>query len=493
MEKILLLIVIIPLMGAIIAPLLGQKKSQAAFMIALIAALLSWSLIVFLAGQVFSHGRISYPLGNWGASWGIELAADYLTVVLLLTVNSIGLLITIYSYSYIEKLLPEAKRRIYYYCLLCMLLAAMPAFLMAGDLFTMFVYLSLFSLAAVALIAIGRERQAILAGLRYLILSTTGGVLILLGIALLSYFTGTMNLNELTKRMAHITNVKPVLVAISIIIIGFGVKAALFPLHLWLPDAHGFAPSPISAILSGILIELGAYGILRCVFLLVQLKSREIYPFINNILCWMSVLAIIYGAVGAILQQDLKLILAYSSVSQIGYIVLGIALSSYYGLLGGMLHIINHAVMKSALFLSAGALLYKTDKRTLKELEGVGKQMPYSAGALALTGIAIVGIPPACGFVSEWYICMGAIQAGRMGFAICVLGGSFLSTIYYLRIINALYFKPVNGGKDTRVAINEAPLGMLVPIWILTFASLWLGIFNRWPLQWLEKMVAGIL
>jgi multicomponent Na+:H+ antiporter subunit D len=275
--------------------------------------------------------------------------------------------------------------------------------------------------------------------------------------------------------------------------VGFSVKAALFPLHIWMPDAHAFAPSPVSAILSGLVIEMGAYGMVRSLFFLFRLKGGLSASPLNLTLCWLAAAAIIYGAVGAIFQQDLKLILAYSSVSQIGYIVLGIGLASYFGLLGSMLHIINHAVMKSALFLSAGALFYKTGWRTLKELQGMGKQMPITCGALALAGIAIVGSPPACGFVSEWYICLGAIESQHTIFAVIVLGGSLLSTIYYLRIINSLYFKAPSQTEAAVAAVREAPLSMLMPIWILALASLGLGIFSRFPLLWLEKAVVGIL
>ncbi len=494
MENVLLLIIIMPpLVAAILIPWLGQTHREMPLLLSLAGMGISALAAAALSFSVFSHGRISYNLGGWGLPWGIELVGDYLSTLLVLTVTLIGLLTVVYSRAYISKLLPSQKRQGFYYCLLCLLLGSMLAFLLAGDLFTMFVYLSVFSLAGVALVAISGGEQAIWASLRYLLLSTASGVLILLGIGLLYYFTGTLNIAELSQRLTNLTHTKSVLTALSLIIVGFSVKAALFPLHVWMPDAHAFAPAPVSAMLSGLVIEMGAYGMVRSLFFVFRLKGGLDASPLNLTLCWLAAAAIIYGAIGAIVQQDLKLILAYSSVSQIGYIVMGIGLASYFGLLGSMLHIINHAVMKSALFLSAGALFYKTGRRTLTELQGIGRQMPMTCGALALAGIAIIGSPPACGFVSEWYICLGAIESNQTIFAVIVLSGSLLSTVYYLRIINSLYFKAPNQTEAAAVTVEEAPLSMLMPIWILSLASLGLGIFSRFPLLWLEKAVAGIL
>ena len=489
----LLLFTILPLLVcAALIPWLGKLGADVSWLLslgALALALLMSSVLCFL---VFRHGVLSYELGDWGLPWGIELTADYLSVILLLTVTVIGILTVAYSRDYIAKSLPRLEQQTFYYCLFCLLLGSMLAFLLAGDLFTMFVYLSVFSLSGVALVAVSGEPQSVWAAFRYLILSTASGVLILLGIAFLYYFSGTLNVAELSRKLGTFTSTDSVRTALTLMLVGFGIKAALFPLHLWMPDAHAFAPAPVSAILSGLVIEMGVYGMVRSFFFMFRLKGSLVISSFNTILCCLAAAAIIYGAVGAIFQEDLKLIFAYSSVSQIGYIVMGLGLASYFGLLGSMLHIINHAVMKSALFLAAGALFYRTGWRTLRELEGMGKRMPFTAGALALAGIAIIGIPPAGGFVSEWYICLGAIERQQAVFAVFILGGSLLSTVYYIKIINSLYFK-VPEKINTAAAVREAPLSMLLPIWMLALASVGLGVFSRFPLLWLEKAVAGLL
>lgn len=489
MQYSLLIIIMAPLVAAVLIPWLGQIQKEVPIILSLLSTAVSGVVSFVLAYYVFVHGRISYDLGGWGLPWGIELAGDYISVILVITVSWIGFLAIIYSRAYVRNLLFQPKQQVFYYSLFCMLIGAMLAFLLAGDLFTMFVYLSVFSLSGVALIAISGENQAIWASFRYLLLSTTSGIFVLLGIAFLYYFVGTVNLVELSRRLGGITHAASVVTALSLIILGFSIKSALFPLHVWMPDAHAYAPSPVSAMLSGLVIEMGAYGMVRAIFFLFQLKGGG---DIGVVLCWMAAVAILYGAIAANFQQDLKLIFAYSSVSQIGYIIMGISLASSFGLLGGLLHIVNHAVMKSALFLCAGALFYKTGWRTLRQLEGMGKQMPFTAGALALVGIAMIGVPPACGFVSEWYICLGAIEADRTVFAIIMLLGSVLSTVYYLRIVNSLFFKLPNNNSSSAIAIDEAPLSMLMPIWILALSAVGLGLFNRLPVLWFEKAVMGV-
>ncbi len=489
----LLVIVLAPLFASVLIPLLKRKSKAVPLILSAISVGMSFFASIALAYVIYFHGRISYNLGGWGLPWGIELAGDYLNIVFAVTVAGVGFLTIIYSWEYINRLLSVEKQRTFYYSLLCLMLGSIQAFLLAGDLFTMFIYISVFSLAGVALIAIGGEDQAVWAAVRYLILSTVGGVFLLLGIALLYYFTGTLNMVELSHRLSGVAGTKSVLTAVVLLIVGFSVKAALFPLHVWMPDAHAFAPSPVSAVLSGLVIEMGAYGILRSMLFLFQLKISAITVSVSHILCWMAGAAIIYGAVAAIFQKDLKLIFAYSSVSQIGYIVLGISLGSYLGLLGGLLHIVNHAVLKSTLFLCAGALFYKTGRRDLDQLRGMGKKMPFTCGALAIAALAMIGMPPFCGFVSEWYICLGAIDSGHIGFAVVMLAGSLLSVVYYMKVINSLYFKFPRDLNAAEIVVDEAPLSMLAPIWLLALAAIGLGLFNRLPLLWLKRAVASIL
>ena len=351
-----------------------------------------------------------------------------------------------------------------------------------GDLFNLFVFFEILSISSYALVAITGKKVAILASYKYLLLGAIGSGFMLMGIAYLYISTGTLNMADLSARLPIVYSIWrsswTLLVALALFIVGFSIKAALFPLHTWLPDAHSMAPSSISAVLSGLVIKVGALAIIRVLFNVFQPEFViETMP-VTSIISWMAAAAIIVGSLFAISQTDLKRMLAYSSVTQIGYVMLGVGIATQIGLSGGILHIINHAFMKGCLFLCAGAIIYKTGLRNIHDFGGLGSRMPITMASFTLAALSMVGIPPTCGFVSKWYLALGALDSGAWIFVIIILLSSLLNAIYYLRVVNIAYFGVPRG----KIRMDEAPIMMLIPIVILAVGCLILGVGARLPL-----------
>ncbi len=369
----------------------------------------------------------------------------------------------------------------------------MNGFVITGDLFNLFVFLEILSLSAYALTAISGKTLAELAAFKYLLVGAISSLCILLAIAILYGITGSLNMIDIAKQIKILNPSKLVLiVSFSLFVIGFSVKSAIFPLHIWLPDAHSIAPSPVSAILSGIVVKIGVLGIIRIIWI-YGLKS----DFLNlnaflSLLIWLGTISIIMGAFFAFFQNDIKLMLAYSTISNIGYITLGIGLATRFSILGSIIHIFNHAIIKTTLFLCAGSIIHQSGYRLLADLRGIAKKMPISLGAFAIGAVSIVGIPPTNGFICKWYIALGALESGKPLFAILLLFGALLIFGYYVKIINSAYFrKPINPDKLKNVV--ESPLSMTIPIGILAVLCIVFGVGAILPIRFIDPVVKIIL
>lgn len=478
MRHLPILLVIIPLVGSALTPIVGlwRKKFCMPFVtvIILIATVISGVLLRNLYIQKHS---IQYFLGGWRPPFGIEINFDRLaTFVFALAI--LEFLVVIFSKEYVKKALEEQKV-VSYYTLFLLNFAGMVGFIITGDLFNLFVFLEILSLSAYALVAIGGERTAEMASFKYLLVGAISSLCILMAIAFLYSITGTLNMHDMGVRLADTEALRVASVAFALFVIGFSVKAALFPLHIWLPDAHAIAPSPISAVLSGLIVKSGIFGIIRVLSIYTRGSSPLKLGITLDILSWLAVISIVMGAFFAIFQDDIKMMFAYSTISNIGYIVLGISLMEYYGFVGGAVHVFNHAIIKVALFLSGGAVIHQTGLRRLTELAGIGRRMPVTMAAMAIAAISIVGIPPTNGFICKWYIALGAVSAGKPYFAAALLIGALLIFIYYVRIINTAFFmKPT----EKIAGIREAPLSMLIPVAALAVGCLVMGVFAYLPL-----------
>ncbi|MCD6089090.1 cation:proton antiporter [Candidatus Bathyarchaeota archaeon] len=416
------------------------------------------------------------------------LVIDRLSVFMALISTILGLLATVYSIEYMK----EDDGIPFYYTLLSAMTCGMLGVAFAGDFFTLFVFWELMCISSYALVAFRKhEWEPIEAGLKYLVMSSAGSASILFGISLLYGLTGTLSFTQ-TSSMIVNSSIWGY-VSLSFILLGFGVKAAIFPLHMWLPDAHPAAPTPISALLSGIVIKTGVYAIIRSLF--------SIYSPINSswqaALMAISILTMSYGNLAALLQDDIKRLLAYSSIAQMGYILFAVSTATtqanaVLGLTAALMHIMNHALMKCLLFLCAGAFIYRAGTRSLARLSGIGRRMPLTAVTFAIGALAISGIPPLNGFISELMIIYSGIRCNAYIPTVILLANILLGFAYYLRLIRIIIWSSPSG-RISRV--HEAPFLMLIPIVLLALACVAIGIypspFIEFARQAAESLIAS--
>lgn len=461
--------VVVPLLAAPLCAMLRSPRLAWAW-----ATLVSWTSFVIAAlilRQVLNDGTISYWIGNWEPPWGIAYRIDTVNAFLLLLVTFIGSVVMPYARVSLARELP-ADRLPWYYTMYLLCLTGLLGMTVTGDAFNIFVFMEIASLSSYVLIAMGRDRRALVAAYQYLILGTIGATFYVIGIGFLYLVTGTLNIMDLAARLPLVENQRPVIVGLSFIAVGLSLKFALFPLHFWLPGAYAHAPSASAAFLAATATKVAVYLLLRFFFTIFG----ETYPLaeiaIPAIWITLSVAAMLLASVMAIFQDDVKRMLALSSVAQIGYITLGIGLDSDTGLTGSIVHLFNHGVTKGALFLLVGGIAFSTGAVTLARISGMGRRMPLTMAGIVIAGMSLVGIPGTAGFVSKWYLILAAMERGWWLLAVAIVASSLLALIYVGRLLEAAYLRPAPEGSDAR----EMPLSMLVPAWILVFACLFFGL-----------------
>lgn len=463
--------VVLPMVAAPLCLLI--RRPRACWLLALAVtwgAVLTSSAILW---EVLYHGPISYAMGGWAPPYGIELRLESINAFVLVIVTGISaVVLTTAPFSLIE-VVPERHYLFYAAFLLCM--TGLLGMTSAGDAFNVFVFLEISSLASYTLISLGPARQALVAAFRYLIIGTVGGTLILLGIGMLYMSTGTLNIVDLGARLAELGVNRTVLVALACIVTGASIKLALFPLGIWLPDAYTLAPAMVTAFIAATATKVAYYVLARFVFRIFgpDLAFGELH--LDALLLPLALAAIFLFSTVAIFERDVKRLLAYSSLAQIGYMVLGLSLVSVAGLTGGIVHLFNHALMKSGLFLALACVMVRLGSTHLDDLRGLGRRMPWTMAAFVVGGLSLVGLPLTVGFVSKWYLVLAAVEAGRWLVAALVLVGSLLALIYVWKVIEAAYFRPP---PEDAPEVRDAPLGLLIPTWILIGATLFFGVFT---------------
>lgn len=477
------LIIVVPLIASIFVPVIGWWKKRLCYpwVVAVLVIPLISSLSVL--NTVMTTGKFSYRLGGWAPPWGIEYMLDHLSAFVLVIVSSISLIVAIYSKKSVEDNLPE--KTVPFYTLFLLLVTGLMGIVITGDVFNLFVFLEISALSCYALIAIGEE-GAPMATFNYIIIGTIGACFYLLGIGYLYIATGSLNMADLANILPDLYHSKVILVAFAFFTVGLAIKAGLFPLHTWLPDAYCTAPSAVSALIAPLMTKVAAYVMIRLLFTVFQPNFSVNMVPVMPILGWLSVMAIFWGGIKALAQTDLKRMLVYVVVAEVGYIVIGVSVANRMGLTGAILHIMNDAVMMACLFLVVGAILYKTGTRDIHQLRHLNKKMPFTMAAFTITALSMVGIPPACGFFSKWYLILGTIEAGQWVWAAALLCSSLINAVLFFRVIECAYLKPMepayalNGGetKHEEIQRDEAPLTMLVPIVIMAAGVILLGIFS---------------
>ena len=467
-EHLPILQIVVPLLAAPVAAL--ARRPLLSWIVALLAAFWAFGVSVLLLSQVLASGPISYAIGGWAPPIGIEYRVDQVNAFVLLIVSGIAAVVLPYAKASVEKELSPDRIPLFYTALtLCM--TGLLGIAITADVFNVFVFLEVSSLSAYALIAMGQDRRALTSAYQYLIMGSVGATFIVIGIGFMYAMTGTLNMADLAERLPAAFNTRTIPVAFAFITVGIGLKLALFPLHLWLPNAYAYAPSSVTAFIASTATKVAVYMLLRFVFTVFGAAFAFDVMQVDRILMPLALVAIVLMSLSAIYQQNVKRLLAYSSVAQLGYMVLGISFASVFGVAAGVLHLFNHALMKGVLFMAMGCVAYRTGSVRIEAMAGLGKRMPFTMGAFVVGGLSLIGVPLTVGFISKWYLVRAALEQGMWPVAAVVLFGSLLALVYIWKVVEVAYFQPPRGGEE----IREAPLSMLIPTWALVLANLYFG------------------
>jgi len=463
--------VVVPLLGAVLAAF--ARSGRTAFVIAL---LVSWLMPVFAVAilrQTLTAGAISYHLGGWEPPWGIEYRVDVLNAYVIALVSIVGAAIMPFARRSIAFEI-EGWREPWFYCMYLLCLTGLLGIAITGDAFNAFVFLEISSLSTYVLIALGANRRALLAAFQYLIVGTIGATFYVIGIGLVYLVTGTLNVVDMAARLgqAWLSQPQTVIAALAFITVGVSLKLALFPLHSWLPNAYAYAPSWVTAFLAATATKVAIYLLVRFYFSVFGAAIEIGALPIADIIVVLSLAAMFIASAIATFESDLKRMLAYSSVAQIGYITLGIGLANQAGLTGGLVHIVNHALMKAALFLSVGAILYRGGGVRLEQLAGVGRKMPLTMAAFTIAGLGLIGVPGTSGFISKWYLAVGAIDGGSWFLVLLILGSSLISIVYVGRVLEIAWLREP---APEIAQAGDPPLSMLLPTLALAAATIYFG------------------
>ncbi len=483
-----LLLVVVPLIAAPIVAVLprGRLPWLVAFLVtslcAVLAAMQLWS--------VLNGGLISYELGGWTPPWGIEYRIDAVNALVALIVAGIAAVTMPYALLSAEQEIHEDQIPLFYSAML-LCLTGLLGITQTGDIFNVFVFLEISSLSSYALISLGRERQALTSAYQYLIMGTIGATFFLIGVGLIYSQTGTLNMQDLTTILPEVFHLKTINTGFAFIMIGIALKLALFPLHLWLPNAYTYAPTVVTVFLAATATKVALYVMLRVLFTVFPHGFALATPA-EELFIMAGLAGIIIASVYAIYQQDVKRLLAYSSVAQIGYMVLGIGFASAMGITAALIHLFNHALMKGALFMAVGAIIYRIGACRMDDIHGLGKQMPWTFGAIVIGGLSLIGVPGTAGFISKWYLVSAALEREAWISVAVILVGSLLAVVYVGKLIEALYFKPLT---DSGRTVSEAPLLLLLPTWLLVFANIYFGFDTELTVGVAEKaaMILGVV
>jgi len=477
--------VALPLIAAPVAFIIGvlgkgeaaeRTYSNIAWWFTLVVSIGVLAISGQLASMVIGGEVLSYKLGGWAAPWGIEYRIDSLAAVAILIVSGISLLTLLYAKHAVPREIPKRVHGLFYTAwLLCV--TGMLGICATGDIFNVFVFLEISALSSYILISCGRNPLGLIAAYRYLILGTVGATFFLIGVGLLYGLTGTLNMADMATRLPALAGNQTLVVAFGFLGIGIAVKMALFPLHAWMPDSYAHAPSAVSALLAGTATKVAVYLMIRTMYDVFGIELAFDAMLLGPVLLTLSAIAIFFGSLSAIFQHNAKKVMAWSSVAQIGYMGLGVGLASVTGLTAALLHMYNHALMKSALFMALGCLFWRIGSMEINRLAGMGKRMPWTFCAFVLGGLSLIGVPLTAGFVSKWYLILGVLEEGWWWLAALIVISSLMAVVYVARMVETLWFQEPAPNAPS----GEAPAWLLVPTWILVILNIVFGVYTALP------------
>ena len=465
--------VIIPLIAAPICVILRQGTLS--WLFTTLVCLLSFIISIDLFNQVLTDGVISYALGGWLSPWGIEYRLDKLTVFMLVIVNGVAAIVLLGARESLANEIPSDRIYLFYTAFL-LNLTGLLGVVMTGDAFNLFVFIEIASLSSYAMISIGKDRRCLYAAFKYLIFGTIGASFILISVGLLYALTGTLNMVDIFQRLSEIENTKTLTTALVFFVVGVGIKAAIFPLHLWLPDAYSYSPSIVSTFLAGTTTKVFVYVLIRFIYTIYGHEYVFIQEALNHVLLLLACAGILYGSYLAIKQDSLKRLLAFSSIAQLGYMLLGVSLATEAALAAGLIHVFNHAIIKVTLFLSVTVIIYYTNTDSISRLTGLAKSMPLLMIGFVIAGLSLIGVPLTAGFVSKWYLIKASLEAGYWQLVIVIVFSSILAIIYIWKFIEVAYFK---SDETETVVINsnqKTPYLLFLSLLIFVLANIYFGI-----------------
>ncbi|TCQ06634.1 multisubunit sodium/proton antiporter MrpD subunit [Serpentinicella alkaliphila] len=487
-----LYILLLLLMAAVIIPLITKELNLKSKVVIIGTLLITGSMMLYTFVGVWRNGSYLYNIGNWGQKIGIQFNIDIFSTFMSLFIIILSLIIIIYSLKDIEHEI-SADQISLYYSLIFLLILGMVGITITNDLFNTYVFMEILAITSCAIISIKRYKENYMASFKYLMLNTLGSLSFLFGVALLYMVTGYLNLVEINIIINEVWRLYPtnLLLALGLMITGLAIKAAVFPLHIWLPDAHSSAPTPSSALLSGLVVKVYIFTAMKLLFRAIGLQIINEID-IPRFITYFAALGMILGSVFAIGQKDIKRLLAYSSVAQIGYIFLGIGIGTEQGLAAGLFHVITHGLMKSLLFLSAGAIIYKTGKRDIRTFQGIGYQMPITMILFTIGALGMIGIPGLNGFMSKWYLGFAVLQINQPIFLVIILISSFLNAMYYMPIIITAFLMG-NDEKKEEMRFEELPKSMIIPMIFIGFLCIATGFFPQLIMNVVQRAVPTFL
>jgi len=445
------------------------------------ASVLAFAIAIQLVAGVLNGGPVTYLMGSWPAPYGIELRVDSLSALLLLVVTGASVTALVSGRNSLDTQI-ETSRQPYFYAAWLLALAGLSGIVVTADAFNIFVFMEISSLASYVLIAGGPDRRALPSVFKYLIMGTIGATFYLIGIGLIYMMTGTLNLADMEFRIHEVADQRPILAAAGFITVGLALKAAIFPLHVWLPNAYTYAPHMVTAFLAACSTKVSLYVLLRFDFFVFQENlAGHAFQFAAYLMP-LAILGILVGSAVAMFESNVKRLLAFSSVAQIGYMMLGASLVTVAGLTAGIVHIFNHALAKGTLFLAVASFATVAAGLRLDDLRGIARRMPWTFGAFVVAGLSLIGIPGTAGFVSKWYLISAAMEFGASGLPLVaiIVVSSLMAVVYVWRIVEAACF--AEAPEQSTPAPTLSPV-LVAVTWLAALANLYFGIVPELPLS----------
>ncbi len=473
------LLIIAPLLAAVLCSGFSWVEKRLCLPVAAAGLLLSAFSAFKVLMDVIASGTIQYRMAGWAPPFGIELRIDLMNALVLLVVACIALVNLAASHRFV--LSDLADREGTFYTVYLMFVTGLLGVTATGDLFNLYVLVEITSLSSYALIAMGNPDRSPLASLNYLFIGVIGASFYLLGVGYLYIMTGSLNMMDVSALLPAVQDSNAILIAFILCMIGVWIKMALFPLHIWLPNAYTYAPLPASRVIAPLMTKVMIYVMIRLMLNVFGLDYIFEKLDIEKAVVWLATIAILAGAVIALAQKDIKKMATYIIIAEIGYMVGGAWLGNKTGMTGSILHIMNDAVMTFALFLAAGNIAFKLKDVHFSSLEGIFTKMPWTMTGFVLAGFSIIGIPPTCGFFSKWYLVIGGIEAGAWHFVAALIISSLICAVLFFRIFEIGFFS--KGGHELHShsagpKMEEAPASMLIPLGITSLSLIGLGLYS---------------